>query len=549
MSAALLLPVPASAVVQGYAEPTYTKTSGNDAFWWRWTATTGGDANGNVNYTWYLCFRTYANGVLVEDSNGTSGPGTQNCTGSLRSGPSPSQADYAAMPFQTNTVLQDGTRYDMCASGFYLQPFIWKWDSTSACPWTIVDRNRPQLSVTVGGAAQYTRNPALPLRIDYADATSPPWAGAGGVASNWTCINRGAACSPSGAPNAACSTPADPASRTTFFSCTADVSAQLDGDWYVCAFAADGAVPDNPSGVNQFAQATSNNANLSGTTCGHIVLDRVAPSVTAAADATTVTVGQIVHFSATTSDASGVPGQVEWDFGDNTARGSGTSASHTYTQAGTYQAKASTADGAGNAGAGTVTITVQPAPGGGSGGPGTPPGAPTTPGTPRTPGAPTTPGTPSAPTNPAPGPGTVTQAPSPGAISEQSGGGGTQRTSVAGLSVTAPRRFKLTPSRRKLPLAFTVATPGAVDIALVRAGAVVARGGTSAHQAGTFGFSLKLPTRAKAGTYTLKIVFRPTGKTARTKTLRITVVRPKTKKKPAMARTAARLLQGVPLAR
>ncbi len=251
--AALVLPISASAVVQGYGASTYTKTSGNDAFWWHWSATTGGDSNGNVNYTRYLCFRTYANGVLVEDSNGTSGSGDaelhrQPAVNSL------SQADYAATPFQTSTVLQDGTRYDMCAaSGFYLQPFIWKWTVRRRL-WTIVDRNRPQIAVAVDGTAQYTRNPVLQLRIDYADATSPPGGRRRGRV-ELTCSNRGAPCSPGGAPNAlAAARPPDPASRTTFFTCSADVSAQPDG-LYGCAFAADGAVLDNPTGSNQFAQA------------------------------------------------------------------------------------------------------------------------------------------------------------------------------------------------------------------------------------------------------------------------------------------------------
>ena len=79
------------------------------------------------------------------------------------------------------------------------------------------------------------------------------------------------------------------------------------------------------------------------------------------ASATTVKVGDLVNFSAQSSDAtSGTSGQYTWVFGDNTANGAGANTSHTYTQAGTYSAKVSTTYGAGNTGEGTQVITVNP---------------------------------------------------------------------------------------------------------------------------------------------------------------------------------------------
>jgi hypothetical protein len=72
------------------------------------------------------------------------------------------------------------------------------------------------------------------------------------------------------------------------------------------------------------------------------------------------------------SDAvSGVAGGFTWNWGDNTAGGSGATAAHTFTAPGTYQVVASGTDGAGNFGTGTKVITVQPASTGGGTGAGT----------------------------------------------------------------------------------------------------------------------------------------------------------------------------------
>ena len=138
-----------------------------------------------------------------------------------------------------------------------------------------------------------------------------------------------------------------------------------------CARAADQAVPDNPASNNQLAQPATS-ANISDPSCGSVILDRTPPSASITASATTVKVGDLVNFSAQSSDAtSGTSGQYTWVFGDNTANGAGANTSHTYTQAGTYEAKVSTTDGAGNTGEGKQVITVNPpATGGGTGGTG-----------------------------------------------------------------------------------------------------------------------------------------------------------------------------------
>jgi hypothetical protein len=535
-------PAPASASIQAYNEPLYTKTAANDAFFWHWVAVNGTDENANTNYTYYLCFFTYRDNVTVESSNGTTGgPGSSNCTGSLRSGPSPSSGDFGGTPFTTNTVLDDGHTYQMCASAFYRWPYLpWKLDAASIgnCAATTIDRTKPAIGVWVDGTADYTNNPVLQVQIDYQDATSPPWQGTGGVASNWVCVNRGGTCSPGGSPSEPCSHAANPSSRTTSFTCSSNLTAEPDGDWNVCAMSADSAVPDNPSGTDQLAQATSNNANISTPVCGHVVLDRIAPAVTASTGKTAASVGELVTFSASATDAtSGVSGAYDWDFGDNTAHGSGTAPTHTYTQAGTYVAKASTSDGAGNAGQGTVTITVTPASGGT-----TPTGGTTT-----TPGGSPTTGDKTTTTTPPPattsGGGTVTAAPSPASVSQQAGGGGTQRTRVGGLSVVAPKRLTLAKTRKKLPLVLTVDTAGTVEVSLLRGAKIASRGSVKIARAGTLGFSLKLPKRPRAGSYTLKLVFRPTSGRAATKTLHLTFV------KARATRSVQLALRGIPLAR
>ncbi|MEV4422728.1 PKD domain-containing protein [Patulibacter sp. NPDC049589] len=551
---------PAQSAVTASVEPTYTKTAGNNAFWWHWTTPFGSNGSGQGVYAEYLCFKTYrtppqgGSPILEEDSNGSAGgPGSTNCSGWLAQSSTPQSGDYAATPYQLSTVLQDGHRYDMCGTGYYPSVVIYLIDPTgnSVCPWTIIDRNAPTAAVALAGGATYVRDAAVPVRIDYADATSPPWAGSGGIASNWTCVGQ-APCTPGGAPNAACSVPANPASRTTSFTCSTTVPS--DGRWYVCTFVADSAIPDNPTGPNQFAQATSDKANRSATACDDVVVDRAPPQVTVSANHTTITAGESVTFAAVVSDAtSGVPAPHTWDFGDGIGSSTGLGPSHAYAQPGTYVARVTATDDAGNQGSATVTITVTAAAGGttgggstgggstggGSAGGGSTGGGSTGGGSAATggggAGATLTGGSVSA-----TGGATTVAPPSASSISKDAGGGGTQQATVGALRIVAPKRFDRT--KRRLPLRATLSKAGTVEVELRKGSKRIVRGTAVAKKAGTAGITLKLPKRLAAGTYRLRVVFRPRTGRAVTKTLTVRFRSPAKKAAP-------RALVGVPAAR
>jgi len=53
-------------------------------------------------------------------------------------------------------------------------------------------------------------------------------------------------------------------------------------------------VPDNPNSTNQFANAFSNNANLSAVVCDSVVLDRTAPGWSAVAAIATSLGGEVL---------------------------------------------------------------------------------------------------------------------------------------------------------------------------------------------------------------------------------------------------------------
>ena len=242
---------------------------------------------------------------------------------------------------------------------------MWLTAGVSACGATIIDRNKPTLGVSLANGGELTNNPTVPVAISYNDATSPPWNGSDGRASNWVCIQLGSSCSPTGQPNANCSVPnAGFSSKVNSFSCAMSIGG-TDGRYYFCTYGADAAVPDNPSGTNQFANAFSNNANISNVVCDSVVVDRAGPAVIVAPSTTTPKVGELVSFSMSATDPNGLGASAKWDFGDNSAQSTGTTATHTYTQPGTFVVKATQTDAAGNAGEGTSTITVAPASTGG----------------------------------------------------------------------------------------------------------------------------------------------------------------------------------------
>jgi PKD repeat protein len=83
----------------------------------------------------------------------------------------------------------------------------------------------------------------------------------------------------------------------------------------------------------------------------------VAPTVRAAADPTSGSAPLRVRLTSAARDADGDPLTSVWDFGDGGQAG-GTSAVHTYTRAGTYDAEVTVADPGGRTGTATVRVTV-----------------------------------------------------------------------------------------------------------------------------------------------------------------------------------------------
>jgi PKD repeat protein len=475
----------ARAGVGAYAEPRFTKTTTNSWFF-NYTPIPG---PGPVQ-EYFVCFTLRKGGIVIEPSNGTNGPGSQNCTGNIYgtgtgANIGPIQPDPGHIPM---TV---GSFYEMCISDFRWNGAIYQSGGLSACQSTTIDNTKPAIATYVNGSDVYTRNLTIQMHIDYSDSVAVPFP------ANFGCFATGGGCTVDMAsgyidycsvPNVPLNSPNNGA-RINSFDCYTTLNANTpDGIVAFCARAADAAIPDNPASTNQAQPASS--ANISDPSCGSVILDRTAPSASITASATTARVGDLINFSAQSSDAtSGTSGQYTWVFGDNTANGAGANTSHTYTQSGSYEAKVSTTDGAGNTGEGKQIITVNPpATGGGTGGTG----------------------------------GTITPPPTDKSIGNEAGGGGIQETTFAGLGVVAPKKFKIRRGHRKLPLALTSAGPGRMTVALALGRKVVARGAATFSRAGRFGFRLKLPAKMKPGKYKLKIGFKPAGSTKTfTKTLAI----------------------------
>jgi plastocyanin len=457
-----------------YFEPRFTKTTTNSWFF-NYTRVQG------TTNEYFLCFTLRKDGVTIEPSNGTNGPGSQNCTGNIYANGASGEIGPIG-PDPGHLPMTVGSIYEMCVTDFRSSAVIYQFAS-SACQSTRIDNTKPGINTFVNGTDVYTRNLLLNIHIDYADQFAVPYP------ANFACLALGGGCTPDLATGyaAGCSQPNVPlnwindGARNNSFDCQTTLASDTpDGVVAFCVRAADQAVPDNPASNNQLAQPASS-ANISDPQCGSVILDRTPPSASITASATTVKVGDLVNFSAASSDPiSGTSGQYTWIFGDNTANGSGANTSHTYTQAGTYVAKVSTTDGAGNTGEGTQTITVNPpATGGGTGGTG----------------------------------GTITPPPTNKSIGNEAGGGGVQQTTFAGLGVVAPKTFKIRKGHRKLPLALTSSGPGKLTVALALGRKVVARGAATFTRAGRFGFKLKLPAKMKPGKYKLKISFKPAGAT------------------------------------
>ena len=498
----VLISSPALAInqVDGTGEPLFTNSASNTWYFKLTANVAAGDA-------YRITVRTYANGNNIQTQPVQLGPGNYN------------PLHYTDL----QSGLQEGVTYQDCASGENFFSFLGAWtpDAIGSCfaappgTHTTIDRTKPNVQVFVNGTDTYSKSLAMSYRVDYQDALAPPFP------ANFVCRSFG---TPGACPTfdyqAACSVPLAGNVKVNAFECTETLPATApDGPVYFCARSADQAVPDIPGNPDQFTGSTADKANLSDVGCGNVILDRTPPSVSATANGAsgtvTATVGQLITFAGQASDAtSGVPGPMTWAFGDNTAAGAGPSVTHTYTQAGTFQASVTTTDGAGNPATGTVTVVVAPPPAGG--------------------------------TTPPSGSGTVTPPPTPTQISQAVGGGGTQTTVAAGLTTVSPKRVKITAKLKAIPLSFTAPGPGKVTVTLSKGAKQVAKAGTSFTRAGTAGFKLKLPRKLGPGAYKLKVTFTPQGGTAVTKSFGIRFTGPARIKEIDARPPAAPALTGAP---
>jgi len=540
----------ASALLTASPEPIFTKTATTNHVYFK--------AEKPTYYAEYrACIWTVrllpgGGEQIVEGAVGGPGVGGSNCSGNLPSG----TTSYNQYPFTPSTVLADGSTYAVCMATYHWAAVIWQTEAQAngqyvLCPTSTIDRSKPTTSVHLAGDAPVVNTMAVPVRIDYQDAISPPWQGPNGTASNWVC---GAAyptqCSPNQV-SSDCSVPSIPddmghypANLSNSFSCTLNVVSE--GRYVVCSISADSAVPDDP--VNPWnGTANSASANLSAPACDDVTVDTTGPTVTVNADAVNVTVGQLVGFTAGAADPAGTSGSYDWDFGDNTAHGSGAAPTHTFTQPGTFVVRAATTDGAGNGGSGTVTVTVTAPAGsggtGGGGGGGTGPGGGTRPGggggsgggksTGRDDGAPlpgagegtfTPAGSPALTTGQVKAGGAVTAiAPLSASALGRANGGGTRSATVGKLKATAPSSF--TAGRTRLKLTVTFGQPGSLEVTLLKGKKPAARGSLLVTQAGTAGVALKVPGHLPPGAYELAVTYRSRGGKPLTKRFGLTVRR------------------------
>jgi|GEM_PF-5343273 len=552
----------ASAMITAAPEPVFTKTAGNNHFYFTVEKPTF--------YTEYrACIVTTqvvpGGEQILEGAFGGPGVSGSLCTANLPAG----TKSFNEVVFDASWIPPSGNTYRVCLAAYHnTAGVIWQTEPQAngqyvICPTSTIDRSKPTTSVHLAGDAPVVNTATVPVRIDYQDSISPPWQGPNGTASNWVCAAAyPTQCSPNQI-SSVCSVPTIPndmghypANLSDSFSCTLNVPGE--GRYVVCSTSADSAVPDDP--VNPWnGTANSANANLSAAACDDVTVDTTGPAVTVSADAVDVTVGRLVSFGAGASDPAGTSGSYDWDFGDNTPHGSGPAPTHTFTQPGTFVVRAVTTDGAGNSGSGTVTVTVKAPDGGGGGGGGTGTGG--GPGTGTGTGGSTGPGggggkggSGTGPGGgkstggdgggaalPGTGAGTFTPAGSPalttaevkatGALTAiaplaasalgKANGGGTRSATVGKLKITAPSSF--TAGRTRLKLTATFGQPGSLEVTLLKGKRPIARGKLLATQPGTAGVALKVPKQLPPGAYQLTVTYRPSSGKPLTKQLGLTV--------------------------
>ncbi|HEX8051617.1 MAG TPA: PKD domain-containing protein [Thermoleophilaceae bacterium] len=479
---ALVAAAPAHAVVEvaGTGEPAYTNTTTNTQ-WVSWQAPAGA-----TQYRLRVTY--YENNVQVqqETTGNVSASGTTWVNWAGVRSPLVEGKTYAICVQGEYTIAGDGTFSpdgSSCANG----------SATGKRTSTTIDRTAPAVTTTLADGAAAVKTATFGMQIGFQDNLAGPYP------ANFVClkaVESGTAdtdCTYS--LSDACSIPATGGKDTTF-GCQVNVSGLPDGPVSACVIGTDAAVPDNPTSSTQ--TSTASQANRATAACDRVTLDRVAPSVAISSSKATATVGETISFSSQASDAtSGLAGAGGWQFGDG-ATGAGAAADHSYAQAGTYTVRYTVTDGAGNSATAekVVTVTAPATSDPGTQNPGTQNPGTQNPGT-QNPGT-QNPGTQDPGTQ---NPGTQDPGPTPAPGSVQ----------VGSVWVLAPKRFRIGSSRR-LSVSVGASQAGQLTLTLVRGKKTIARLGVGLSPGATKQ-AIKLPKKLAAGTYSLKIGFKPSGVT------------------------------------
>jgi len=454
MLAALAAAGPAAAdvTVEGTGEPAYTNST-NNTQWIHWQRPEGADA-------YRLHARYYRNNVQVSEVTWPVSEGTGT----------------AWLDWNGVATLEHGSQYGICVTGEYSLPndSMYFPDGSNSCTngantgkrtYTTIDRSKPSASVALAGGADFTKQGTIPLSIGFQDDVAGP------NPANFVCVAAGPGPCTGHQQMASCSVPGGPGKSTTF-SCDADASQLPDGPVTVCAIAADAAVPNNPSSANQTGNASQ--ANLSNSQCDTVLLDRQGPSLALNVSKTVVQTGEQVSLSADATDSvSGVDTSASsWDFGDGKPATPGASVSRSFDQPGTYVVTFHAKDKAGNESSAQKTITVEAPASGGT--------APAAGGTPPTGG-----GTPPA------------------------GSGALPGVQIGALRVSVPKSVRIGRAKQ-IVLGAHTEQAGVLTLRLVRGKKVYSRL-TVGLSPGDTKQRLRLPKGLKAGTYAVKITFKPAG--------------------------------------
>jgi hypothetical protein len=156
---------PAAAQVRpaGTGEPAYTNSQQNTQ-WLEWPATSGADG-------YKVRFDYYENGALV--ANPTQGDAPNGATDVW--------ANWSGV-----RTLQHGGQYGICAQGHWSLPndSLFFPDGPNSCAMgtqlgrrahTVIDRSKPNASVTLAGGAAVTKDAKVPIQVGFADDVAGPF--------------------------------------------------------------------------------------------------------------------------------------------------------------------------------------------------------------------------------------------------------------------------------------------------------------------------------------------------------------------------------------